>query len=509
MFFRQIHKGGKEIWMFILTIILVIGGYIIGQIPLTLAVAYYASSAGNGEDALTEVIETLNFSSLGMSENMVFSLMLLMFVVAMVALYVGVVKIHKRPFFSIWTGRRTVDWNRVFFGFSVWLLLALVFEVVAYFIDPGNYLYSFDMASFIPLLVIVVVLLPIQTTFEELFIRGYLMQTTGLVFSPRWVALLLTSLLFGIMHMMNPEVSEFGASTMMIYYVGIAIFLGLITLLDDGLEVAIGIHAATNLFGALILNFEESAIRTPSVFKLASVDAEYMTIFSFAAAAIFIALYRSVYGPLNWLKVFGSVRQDFDPDYLEELKTEKMKMISSSLSNAKRIEPWSMDGLEEDVAFFKVDDLGYLFITENASPFKFGGHVQKPFQLGYYELIMARRGQVESDIEEDRNPEYLTRYGRDLRLLKAIARESRYRTFLSHKAYKMALEDGQMIYFIMQPFPSIDTHLIDGWRIGSQLVVEISVRQFELARTQGGVVLIQELRQLPDFPFIANPESAL
>ena len=53
----------------------------------------------------------------------------------------------------------------------------------------------------------------------------------------------------------------------MIYYIGTGIFLGILTLMDDGLELALGFHAANNLIGALLLTSDWSAFQTNSVFK--------------------------------------------------------------------------------------------------------------------------------------------------------------------------------------------------------------------------------------------------
>jgi hypothetical protein len=40
----------------------------------------------------------------------------------------------------------------------------------------------------------------------------------------------------------------------------------LIVWIDDGLETAIGIHAGNNCFAAIIMNYENSVLPTPSVF---------------------------------------------------------------------------------------------------------------------------------------------------------------------------------------------------------------------------------------------------
>ena len=488
---------------------MVVFGYILGQIPLTLAVGYYISKSGRSANVIDELLVTMDFESIGMSDNLVFFLLLLMFVVAIGALYIGVTRLHKRPFRSILTGRRSVDWSRIFWGFGLWFGMSLVAEVITYILWPENYTFQFELSSFAILLILVILLLPIQTTFEELFIRGYLMQSIGLLFNPRWVPLILTSMIFGIMHVMNPEVAEFGLGTMMIYYIGIALFLGIITLLDDGLELAIGIHAATNMYGALFVNFEDSAIKTPSLFQLSVVDAQAMTTIAFVSAIVFFFIIRKKFGPWNWAFIFASVKLDGSSDYLDWLNVKKLGYLSHGLPGNRLEKPVSLDGLEEGIEFYHVAGKGTLLLTNQYSPFKKNGPVQKRFQLGYYELLLASTYQFETTEEDDHHPDYQTKIGRDLRVLKAIARTSYERQFLSYKPYKMGLEDGEMIYFILQPFPDSSTHNIDGWQFGRQLVTEVSARQYEIGKTNGGLVLIQEIRSLEDFPFISVPQSAL
>ena len=79
--------------------------------------------------------------------------------------------------------------------------------------------------------------------------------------------LLVTSVLFGLMHAANPEVEKMGF-IIMLYYIGTGLFLGILTLMDEGLELALGFHAANNLIGALLLTSDWSALQTNSLLKM-------------------------------------------------------------------------------------------------------------------------------------------------------------------------------------------------------------------------------------------------
>jgi hypothetical protein len=57
----------------------------------------------------------------------------------------------------------------------------------------------------------------------------------------------------------NPEV-EAGFLLVALYYFGFGAFLAWVSLRDGTLELAFGAHAANNLYGAVVLSFEGSAL---------------------------------------------------------------------------------------------------------------------------------------------------------------------------------------------------------------------------------------------------------
>jgi len=125
--------------------------------------------------------------------------------------------------------------------------------------------FNFNPTTFIPLVLISLFILPIQTTFEELFFRGYLFQSLGLIFKKGWVTVLITGVLFGLMHGSNPEVEKIG-NVLLVFYILNGIFLGLIVLMDDGLELSMGYHAINNIFAALIVTNDWQAFHTDALF---------------------------------------------------------------------------------------------------------------------------------------------------------------------------------------------------------------------------------------------------
>ena len=75
-----------------------------------------------------------------------------------------------------------------------------------------------------------------------------------------------TSIIFGLLHLSNPEVAAVG-NLILIQYLGYGFTLGIMTLMDDGLELAIGSHAANNLVIILLATSSWTVVETESIFR--------------------------------------------------------------------------------------------------------------------------------------------------------------------------------------------------------------------------------------------------
>ncbi|MFP9115121.1 CPBP family intramembrane glutamic endopeptidase [Flavobacterium sp. RHBU_3] len=177
-----------------------------------------------------------------------------------------VMLVHHQSVRSLTTSRSSVDWKRIFTSFFIWGTFNAVTIFASYYASPESFVLNFHLKPFLILTAISVVLLPMQTSFEEYFFRGYLMQGIGIATRSRLVPFIVTSVMFGLMHIANPEVAAMGP-LVLLYYIGTGFFLGIITLMDEGLELSLGFHAANNLVACLLLTSDYSAIQTPSVFK--------------------------------------------------------------------------------------------------------------------------------------------------------------------------------------------------------------------------------------------------
>lgn len=229
-------------------------------------------------------------------------------------LFIWVKFVHKQSITTLTTSRKKIDWKRIFFSFSLWAIITTTIVLVAYFVNPEETKINFQLQPFLILCLISIILIPIQTSFEEYFFRGYLLQGIGAQFKSRILPLCITSIVFGLMHYGNPEVAKLG-DLIMIYYIGTGFFLGIITLMDEGLELALGFHAANNLVTALLITSDWTAFQTNSIFKDFSqpdlLTTTFMPVFVIFPTLLFI--FSKKYNWSNWKeKLFGKIEKPLE-----------------------------------------------------------------------------------------------------------------------------------------------------------------------------------------------------
>ena len=271
MFLAQVKNFPKtEWWRYALGVLIIALSYIIGQVPMGIA---WMIKKGSFE-ALQNTPQSALMNILDNNSTLFFALLMFVFTLLGIIL---VLKIHQQSFKSLVTGRKTISIKRILFSFTVVGGFIVISTTVDYFVNPSDYIWNFDWKLFSILLIIAVLMLPIQTSVEELIFRGYLMQGFGIISNTRWLPLMLTSFLFGAMHFSNPEIQEFGIYAKL-FYIGTGLFLGIITLMDDGMELALGFHAANNLISALLVTAHYSVIQTDAILKQVSEPAVGATI---------------------------------------------------------------------------------------------------------------------------------------------------------------------------------------------------------------------------------------
>lgn len=303
MFLEQGIKPENKFWKYLLGSVFIITASFIGQLPFSVAMIYKSFVDKT-------VIPTDNDSALKIFEpNLTLFLVMISFAFAFAGIYFVITYIHKQTLLSITTARKKIDWNRILFSFFLWSLFSIISFFIIYFQSPEKFVWNFKLIPFLILFLIGIVLIPIQTSTEEYVFRGYLMQGFANLARNKWFPLMMTSLLFGSMHVWNPEVEKMGY-IIMVYYIGTGLFLGVITLMDDGMELALGFHAANNIIGALLITSDWSAFQTHSIFKdLSEPSAGFDVILPVVIIyPILLLIFSKKYNWTNWKeKLTGNI----------------------------------------------------------------------------------------------------------------------------------------------------------------------------------------------------------
>lgn len=306
MYIAQTFKNLHDWWRYVIGLIVAFIGVGVFSIPHFVGIFMKRME---GTVDLTRLDDVNYLMSLFDSNiNLVF--VLLPFAGGLIFLLIIVKLLHKQSIRSLTTARKKIDWKRIWFAFFFWGIVSSGMTLLDYFLSPESYLDNFELNRFLILAVIAIILIPFQTSFEEYLFRGYLMQGIGVVAKNKWVPLIITSLIFGLLHIANPEVDKLGYS-IMVYYIGTGLFLGIITLMDEGMELALGFHAANNLFTALLVTANWTALQTHSIFKdTAEPEAGFANLILpvFIIFPILLFIFSRVYKWTNWKeKLTGKV----------------------------------------------------------------------------------------------------------------------------------------------------------------------------------------------------------
>jgi uncharacterized protein len=269
-----VYQGKNDWWRYVLGVLLILGvglvvgaivGVIVGLIFLLLSQSDLAilSDSKRFEQALLELFEQPTIPGF-IGQN-------LQFVVLMAGIAIAVKLIHGRKFRSLISPTATFSTGRFLTGFGLWFGLMGILVGISAIGSPGEFVVTLEPLKWLGLLLAVLILTPIQTGAEELFCRGYLTQGLGLLTRNRLLLISLPSMLFAAAHFTNPEMGR-GAVWMGLNYWAFGVFLAAITLRDDRLELAWGVHAANNMFIFLIVNSTDSALKTPSIWTTGAND---------------------------------------------------------------------------------------------------------------------------------------------------------------------------------------------------------------------------------------------
>ena len=277
--------GHHSAWRYLLGLLLilffwfVIGSIVFVAVPIVFALVVQGSSFE---------LKPGTISPAGLDRMVDYVAQNLSFVCFLVGILLAVAVVHGRSPRTLITPYRRVDWQRFWQGFALWFVLLALGSVAEALLHPGRYVFVLELPRFLWVALLVLLLTPIQTSTEELFFRGYLLQGFGLLNRNPLLLTFVTAAIFTLPHLGNPEISAGDQPALIAasYFITGALF-ALVTLRDDGLELALGIHASNNLFSALVANYTVSVLETDSIFLIREIDAIFNDVSQLIISAVF------------------------------------------------------------------------------------------------------------------------------------------------------------------------------------------------------------------------------
>jgi len=253
----DLNKRLPFAWYLLGSMIVIIFSFV-GQFPMLFFTSEESTATMDPKNPMTMFTH--------LDANLLLFLILFSFFIAFLGFLIVLKKMHRQSFISVTTARTSIDIKRFFFGFIFWGGVVILTVLVDYFIFPQDYETTFQLTPFLIMFAISVIFIPIQSGLEEYLFRGYLMQGFAKLTKNRWMPLVLTSIIFGSLHIFNPEVEKLGMG-ILFYYIGTGFFFGIMTLMDEGIELAVGFHVANNLLTALLVTADWTVFQTNSILK--------------------------------------------------------------------------------------------------------------------------------------------------------------------------------------------------------------------------------------------------
>jgi len=176
-------------------------------------------------------------------------------------------------------------------GALVMLLLILGTSLPDFIMNNSDYKYASELSKFLPYLLVALLLIPMQTTAEEVFYRGWIQQRLENGKRPIWVISTLGGLLFALPHLANPEVSG-NIALPVIGYGSTGFMLTWVTMRDKSMGLAIGAHAANNIAAGLLVSSVDSALPSASIYVTPEVNWGPAAAISVLSIPLFIWLTR-------------------------------------------------------------------------------------------------------------------------------------------------------------------------------------------------------------------------
>jgi hypothetical protein len=133
------------------------------------------------------------------------------------------------------------------------------------------------------------------------------MQGLTKLFTNKWMIIVVTSSLFAIAGLFYPEVKAFGLNLNLFSYLIFGIFLAICTILNEGLEIALGIHIINNIFLTVFFTKQSDAVQTPALFNIVESNVVIEITGFILISIIFFLIARRKFSWPGWGYLFSKI----------------------------------------------------------------------------------------------------------------------------------------------------------------------------------------------------------
>lgn len=277
--------GGHRWWRYLVGLVVILFAW---MVVANVASALVAFALG-GQEGLA-ALGRLDYAAFGPVGG--FLVVMAGFPLFLAGVLIAVVGIHRRHPRTLITARERISWRRVGHGFVAgfvpWVLVGGLGQYLFY---PDSFSFNSDLATFALFVPLALVLTAIQTTTEELFFRGYIVQGASLVWANRVFLALVSAVIFTLPHLANPEAREGGwLGVFLGYFVGTGLLYVIVSLVDGTTELAIGAHFANNIAYFLLFNWTGSFFAAPALFGISEYHARFYDLTSLVLIPVFLVI---------------------------------------------------------------------------------------------------------------------------------------------------------------------------------------------------------------------------
>lgn len=243
---------------------------------------------------MVPTLDLRDLSGLDFAKNLLFQV--LPFLTGIVSIFFAVKKMLGSPISSLF-GELSDGMKKIGFAFAITFVCFLLFNSLFSF-RYGWVVGQILQNDFVVYVLLMMLFLVIQVGMEELLFRVFLPQVFIGMKMNKIIAILLASILFGVLHMNNPEMNFYGKWIVLLYILQ-GFFLGIITYLDRSLWLALGFHFTNNLLSLAVIGTENQVIKMPSIWMIST---EHVSVYFMVlqVTITIIAFFLVGYRVFNW-----------------------------------------------------------------------------------------------------------------------------------------------------------------------------------------------------------------